>query len=63
VPLHESAAEQQEAPPSHEKFGMTPFDQQNAQRQYMSESHYQQRPPIDQKIGERESLRHSTHRS
>ena len=50
---------------SHEKFGMTPFDNpDNQAQQYMSESHYNQpMGQIDQKIEERESLRHSTHRS
>ena len=38
----------------HQKFGMTPFDQQNTQGNFAI---------IDQKIEERESLRHSTHRS
>jgi len=38
---------------AHQKFGMTPFDQQNVNGQFS----------IDQKIEERESLRHSTHRS
>lgn len=41
---------------SHQKFGMTPFDQQNMHLQG-------QMPHVDQKIEERESLRHSTHRS
>ena len=39
----------------HQKFGMTPFDQQNQIQGNFA--------IIDQKIEERESLRHSTHRS
>ena len=47
---------------SHQRFGMTPFDQQqrdnpNAMTNPFSGHH------VDQKIEERESLRHSTHRS
>lgn len=42
---------------AHQKFGMTPFDQQNAQN---LQSNF---AIVDQKIEERESLRHSTHRS
>lgn len=41
----------------HQKFGMTPFDQQNTQNLQGNFA------IIDQKIEERESLRHSTHRS
>ena len=45
---------------SHQKFGMTPFDQQ----QNTHNTHLQNPlAHVDQKIEERESLRHSTHRS
>ena len=45
---------------SHQKFGMTPFDQQ----QNTHNTHLQNpMAHVDQKIEERESLRHSTHRS
>jgi len=45
---------------AHQKFGMTPFDQQ----QNTHNSHLQNPlAHVDQKIEERESLRHSTHRS
>ena len=43
--------------PVHQPFGMTPFDQQQAPHMHNPLA------LLDQKIEERESLRHSTHRS
>ena len=48
---------------AHQKFGMTPFDQQQQQQQNAQAQNNNPMALVDQKIEERESLRHSTHRS